>query len=81
MKNFRDKWVGSSKGNLEKISASIHLSAGVTFFIDEADQALDGEIPQARLGSRGRIYSMLAEEMGAARIAASDLGAGSSRRI
>src|SRR5215469_1999371 len=40
MKNFRDKWVGSSEGNLEKIFRLIHALGRCYVFIDEADQAL-----------------------------------------
>src|SRR2546428_9012616 len=47
MKNFRDKWVGSSEGNLGKSSASSMLSAGVTFLSTKQIRLWDGEIPQA----------------------------------
>jgi SpoVK/Ycf46/Vps4 family AAA+-type ATPase len=40
MKNFRDKWVGSSEGNLEKIFRLIHALGRCYVFIDEAEQAL-----------------------------------------
>src|SRR5271166_5007825 len=40
MKNFRDKWVGSSEGNLEKIFRLIHALGRCYVFIDEADQSL-----------------------------------------
>jgi len=65
MKNFRDKWVGSSEGNLEKIFRLIHALGRCYVFVDEADQALgrrDGASGDSGVG--GRIYSMLAEEMG-----------------
>ena len=65
MKNFRDKWIGSSEGNLEKIFRLIHALGRCYVFIDEADQALGRR--QANSGDSGvggRIYSMLAEEMG-----------------
>jgi SpoVK/Ycf46/Vps4 family AAA+-type ATPase len=65
MKNFRDKWVGSSEGNLEKIFRLIHALGRCYVFIDEADQALgrrEGSSGDSGVG--GRIYSMLAEEMG-----------------
>jgi ATPase family associated with various cellular activities (AAA) len=65
MKNFRDKWVGSSEGNLEKIFRLIHALGRCYVFIDEADQALgrrDSATGDSGVG--GRIYSMLAEEMG-----------------
>ncbi|HTP67737.1 MAG TPA: ATP-binding protein [Dongiaceae bacterium] len=68
MKNFRDKWVGSSEGNLEKIFRLIHALGRCYVFIDEADQALgkrDSSGGDSGIG--GRIYSMLAEEMGSSK--------------
>jgi SpoVK/Ycf46/Vps4 family AAA+-type ATPase len=65
MKNFRDKRVGSSEGDLEKIFRLIHALGRCYVFIDEADQALgrrDAAGGDSSVG--GRIYSMLAEEMG-----------------
>jgi hypothetical protein len=65
MKNFRDKWVGSSEGNLEKIFRLIHALGRCYVFIDEADQALGRrDASGGDSGVGGRIYSMLAEEMG-----------------
>ena len=65
MKNFRDKWVGSSEGNLEKIFRLIHALGSCYVFIDEADQALGRrDASSSDSGVGGRIYSMLAEEMG-----------------
>lgn len=64
LKNFRDRWVGSTEENLEKIFSLLHALGRCIVFIDEADQAL---------GSRGggsgdsgvssRVYSMMAKEM------------------
>jgi SpoVK/Ycf46/Vps4 family AAA+-type ATPase len=65
MKNFRDKWVGSSEGNLEKIFCLIHALGRCYVFIDEADQALGRrDSSSGDSGAGGRIYSVLAEEMG-----------------
>jgi ATPase family associated with various cellular activities (AAA) len=65
MKNFRDKWVGSSEGNLEKIFRLIHALGRCYVFIDEADQSLGRrDASSGDSGVGGRIYSMLAEEMG-----------------
>lgn len=64
MKNFREKWVGATEGNLEKIFAILHALGQVVVFVDEADQATgkrgggDGDS-----GLSGRIYGMLAREM------------------
>jgi hypothetical protein len=65
MKNFRDKWVGSSEGNLEKIFRLNHALGRCYVFIDEADQSLGRrDASSGDSGVSGRIYSMLAEEMG-----------------
>jgi hypothetical protein len=65
LKNFRDKWVGSSEGNLEKIFRLIHALGRCYVFIDEADQSLGRrDTSSGDSGVSGRIYSMLAEEMG-----------------
>lgn len=64
IKNFRDKWVGSTEGNLEKIFRIISALQRCYVFIDEADQALgrrDGGGNDS--GLSGRIYSMIATEM------------------
>jgi SpoVK/Ycf46/Vps4 family AAA+-type ATPase len=65
LKNFRDKWVGSSEGNLEKIFRLVHALGRCYVFIDEADQSLGRrEGGSGDSGVSGRLYSMLAEEMG-----------------
>lgn len=64
LKNFRDKWVGTTEGNLEKIFSILHSLGQVVVFVDEADQFAgkrgggDGDS-----GLSGRIYGMLAREM------------------
>ncbi|MEM9557483.1 MAG: AAA family ATPase [Acidobacteriota bacterium] len=64
LKNFRDKWIGATEGNLEKIFTILHALGQVIVFVDEADQATgkrgggDGDS-----GLSGRIYGMLAREM------------------
>ena len=67
LKNFRDRWVGSSEGNLEKIFRLIRGLGRCIVFIDEADQTLgkrDGGSGDS--GLSGRLYSMIAQEMGGA---------------
>jgi hypothetical protein len=64
LKNFRDKWIGSSEANLEKIFSLIHALGRCIVFVDEADQTLgrrDSGIADS--GLSGRLYSMLAQEM------------------
>jgi AAA+ superfamily predicted ATPase len=64
LKNFREKWVGATEGNLEKVFAILHALGQVIVFVDEADQAMgkrgggDGDS-----GLSGRIYAMMAKEM------------------
>ncbi|MBT8045466.1 MAG: AAA family ATPase [Verrucomicrobiae bacterium] len=64
MKNFRDRWVGSTEENLEKIFSLLHALGRCIVFIDEADQALGRR--SAGSGDSGvssRVYSMMAKEM------------------
>ena len=64
IRNFRDKWVGSTEGNLEKIFRLLHALDRCFVFIDEADQALGKrESGTSDSGLSGRIYAMIAKEM------------------
>ncbi len=64
LKNFRDRWVGSSEGNLEKIFRLVRALGRCMVFIDEADQALGRrESGSGDSGLSGRLYSMIAQEM------------------
>ena len=63
-KNFRDKWVGATESNLEKIFAILRALGQVVVFVDEADQVAgrrEGEGGDS--GLSGRVYAMLAQEM------------------
>jgi hypothetical protein len=65
LKNFRDRWVGSSEGNLEKIFRLVRALGRCIVFVDEADQALGRrEAGGGDSGLSGRLYSMVAQEMG-----------------
>lgn len=64
LKNFRDKWYGSTESNLEKIFRTIKAIGECYVFIDEADQSLGRrESSGSEPAVSGRIYSMLAQEM------------------
>jgi AAA+ superfamily predicted ATPase len=63
LKNFRDKWVGGTEGNLEKIFTILHALGQVVVFVDEADQATGKRNSNDDSGVSGRIYAMLAKEM------------------
>jgi len=63
-KNFRDRWVGATESNLEKIFSVLHALGQVVVFVDEADQVAGkrgGEDSDS--GLSGRVYAMLAKEM------------------
>jgi len=64
LKNFRDRWVGSSEGNLEKIFRLVRALGRCMVFIDEADQTLGRrESGSGDSGLSGRLYAMIAQEM------------------
>ncbi len=62
-KNFRDRWVGATESNLEKIFSVLHALGQVVVFVDEADQAAGKRNEEGDSGLSGRVYSMLAKEM------------------
>lgn len=64
LKNFRDKWVGTTESNLEKIFSILHALGEVVVFVDEADQ-ITGKRDSGSSdgGLSGRVYAMLAKEM------------------
>jgi SpoVK/Ycf46/Vps4 family AAA+-type ATPase len=64
MKNFREKWVGATEGNLEKIFSILKALGQVVVFVDEADQATGKRGgSEGDSGLSGRVYGMLAREM------------------
>ena len=63
-KNFRDRWVGATESNLEKIFGVLRALGQVVVFVDEADQAAGKrESGEGDSGLSGRVYSMLTKEM------------------
>ena len=64
IKNFRDRWIGSTEGNLEKIFRLIGALGRCYVFIDEADQSLGKrDSGSGDSGLSGRVYGMFAQEM------------------
>jgi hypothetical protein len=64
IKNFRDKWIGSTEGNLEKIFRLLGALGRCYVFIDEADQSLGKrDAGSGDSGISGRVYGMFAQEM------------------
>ena len=64
LKNFRERWVGTSEGNLEKVFRILRALGRCMVFVDEADQALGRRVSEGDGGLSGRLYSMIAKEMG-----------------
>lgn len=63
-KNFRDKWVGATESNLDKIFSILRALGQVVVFVDEADQMTGKrESGSDDSGLSGRVYAMLAKEM------------------
>jgi hypothetical protein len=63
-KNFRDKWVGATESNLEKIFTILRALGQVVVFVDEADQMTGKrDAGSDDSGLSGRVYAMLAKEM------------------
>jgi transitional endoplasmic reticulum ATPase len=61
LKNFRDKWVGSTEANLEKVLNLIEALGYVLLIIDEADRGLAGG--DSSDGVNSRVIARLKEFM------------------
>ncbi len=62
-KNFRDKWVGSTEANLEKILNLLQALAPIVVLIDEADAALGTREAGGDSGVNQRVFSKIASAM------------------
>ncbi len=62
-KNFRDKWVGSTEANLEKILHLLQSLAPIVVLIDEADAALGTRQSDGDSGVNSRVFSKIAAAM------------------
>lgn len=63
-KNFRERWVGSSEANLEKILNLLQTLAPIVVLVDEADATLGTRDSGGDSGVDARIFSKLAGAMG-----------------
>ncbi|HKP11683.1 MAG TPA: ATP-binding protein [Blastocatellia bacterium] len=63
-KNFRERWVGSSEANLEKILNLLQTLAPIVVLVDEADATLGSRETGGDSGVDARIFSKLAAAMG-----------------
>lgn len=59
MKNFREKWVGSTEANLEKILNIVKALGSVIIIIDEVDRALSGSESEGDSGTSSRVYAKI----------------------
>ncbi|MDB5095905.1 MAG: ATPase central domain protein [Cyanobacteria bacterium RYN_339] len=57
LKNFREKWVGSTEGNLEKILGIVRALGNVMIIVDEVDRALGGEDGDS--GTSSRVFAKI----------------------
>ncbi len=62
-KNFRDKWVGSTEANLEKILNLLQTLAPIVVLVDEADAALGTREADGDSGVNQRVFSKIASAM------------------
>jgi SpoVK/Ycf46/Vps4 family AAA+-type ATPase len=62
-KNFRDKWVGSTEANLEKILNLLQALSPIVVLIDEADAALGNRDSGGDSGVDQRVFSKIAAAM------------------
>lgn len=58
LKNFMDKWVGSTEANLERILSIIKSLGSVLVIIDEVDRALSGK-EDGDSGTSSRVYARI----------------------
>jgi hypothetical protein len=64
IKNFRDRWVGATESNLERVFTILRALGQVIVFVDEADQMTGRRGAGSEdSGVSGRVYAMLAKEM------------------
>jgi SpoVK/Ycf46/Vps4 family AAA+-type ATPase len=64
LKNFRSKYVGETEGNLQRVLTVLRSLGPVIVMIDEADAALGDRNQQGDSGTSGRVFSMIAQQMG-----------------
>jgi AAA+ superfamily predicted ATPase len=62
-KNFRDKWVGSTEGNLEKILNVVKALGNTLVIIDEGDRSIGGDGGGGDGGVDSRVTARLKEFM------------------
>jgi AAA+ superfamily predicted ATPase len=64
LRNFRSKYVGETEGNLEQVLSVMRSLGPVAVIIDEADASLGNRQADGDSGTSGRVFSMIASQMG-----------------
>jgi ATP-dependent 26S proteasome regulatory subunit len=64
LRNFRSKYVGETEGNLEQVLTVLRSLGPIMVIIDEADAMLGDRRASGDSGTSGRVFSMIASQMG-----------------
>lgn len=64
LRNFRSKFVGETEGNLEQVLNVLRSLGPVVVIVDEADASLGDRQATGDSGTSGRVFSMIAQQMG-----------------
>jgi SpoVK/Ycf46/Vps4 family AAA+-type ATPase len=64
LRNFRSKYVGETEGNLEQVLTVLRSLGPVVVIVDEADASLGDRRADGDSGTSGRVFSMIASQMG-----------------
>jgi AAA+ superfamily predicted ATPase len=64
LRNFRSKYVGETEGNLEQVLTVLRSLGPVVVIVDEADASLGDRDQDGDSGTSGRVFSMIAQQMG-----------------
>lgn len=64
LRNFRSKYVGETEGNLEQVLTVLRSLGPVVVIIDEADASLGDRQSDGDSGTSGRVFSLIASQMG-----------------
>jgi len=59
LKNFRDRWVGSTEANLERVLDMVRALGPIILIIDEGDRAFGGNTGESDGGTSSRIIARL----------------------
>lgn len=64
LRNFRSKYVGETEGNLQQVLTVLRSLGPIVVIIDEADAMLGDRQASGDSGTSGRVFSMIASQMG-----------------